>query len=80
MKPSSHCKNDASIDIRPSVNNKEISDIQPLLVQLKYATDGMEAFIILFQKLTSDVSCVKIFIRTTYEIKGNNLYNLRRLF
>lgn len=34
----------------------QISKINPLLSQLKYATDGMEAFIILFQRLTTDVS------------------------
>lgn len=41
------------IKVKTSVPSAKVS---PLLAQLKYATDGMEAFIILFQRLTADVS------------------------
>lgn len=45
------CKNGKSK--KPLV---QISKVNPLLSQLKHTTNGMEAFIILFQRLTADVS------------------------
>lgn len=48
------CKSSVKTKMKPSA--AQICKINPLLSQLKYTTNGMEAFIILLQKITADVS------------------------
>ncbi|XP_065219463.1 serine-rich adhesin for platelets isoform X2 [Planococcus citri] len=45
------CKNAAKSKTKPV----QIAKVNPLLSQLKYTTNGMEAFIILFQRITADM-------------------------